>query len=265
VEVASLGYRTDLMVRQMEGSEVTDYPDHVVVRSPGHPGFWWGNFLLLPVAPRPREAAGWLARFAEVFPDVHHVAIGVDAGEAGAAERSGLPEAGLRLEQSTVLTAATLHEPPHVNRAVEYRPLAGDADWRQSLELRLAADDSSGAASLEFYEQRTADARRMAENGHGAWFGAFAGGRLAAQLGVFSDGSGVARYQNVETDPDWRRHGLAGTLVWQAGLWAFTHLAARTLVIVADPAAGAIRIYRSVGFRDAETQIAFQRPPYEVG
>jgi GNAT superfamily N-acetyltransferase len=265
VEVTSLGYRTDLMVRQMEGSEVSDFADHVVVRSPGHPGFWWGNFILLAAAPQPREAAGWLARFAEVFPDGEHVAIGVDSDGRPPAERSGLPEAGLRIERSTVLTAAAVHEPPHVNRVVQYRPLAGDADWQQSLDLRLAADESSGAASQAFYEQRTADTRRVAEDGHGAWFGAFADGRLAAQLGIFSDGSGVARYQNVETDPDWRRQGLAGTLVWQAGQWARTHLAARTLVIVADPGAGAIRIYRSVGFREVETQIAFQRPPYAVG
>lgn len=163
-----------------------------------------------------------------------------------------------------MLAATALHEPPHVNLAVQYRPLAGDADWQQSLELRLAADDSDGAATQAFYEQRTADARRTAENGHGAWFGAFASGRLTAQLGIFSDGSGIARYQNVETDPDWRRNGLAGTLVWQAGQWALGHLDARTLVIVADPAAAAIRIYRSVGFGDVETQTAFQRPPYAV-
>ena len=265
VEITSLGYRTDLMMRRLEGSEIADFGDHVAVRSPGHPGFWWGNFVLLPRAPRPREAAGWLARFAEVLPDVQHVAIGVDAGDRATAERSGLPEAGLRLEQSTVLTATTVHEPPHVNRAVEYRPLAGDADWQQSLNLRLAADDSGGAATRAFDEQRTADARRVSEHGHGAWFGAFADGRLAAQLGIFADGSGVARYQNVETDPEFRRTGLAGTLVWQAGQWALDRLGAHTLVIVADPEAGAIRVYRSVGFRDAETQIAFQRPPYAVG
>jgi GNAT superfamily N-acetyltransferase len=265
VQVTSLGYRTDLMVRRMEGSEVADYADHVVVRSSGHPGFWWGNFILLATAPRPREAAGWLARFAEVFPGSGHVALGVDATGPEAAERTGLPEAGLRLERSTVLTADAVHEPPQVNLAVEYRPLADAADWQQSLDLRIAADDGSGAANQAFYQQRTADARRVAENGHGAWFGAFADGRLAAQLGIFSDGSGVARYQNVETDPDWRRQGLAGTLVWQAGQYARTHLAAHTLVIVADPAAEAIRVYRSVGFRDAETQTAFQRPPYAVG
>lgn len=254
------------MVRRMEGSEVTGYPDHVVVRSPAHPGFWWGNFILLAAAPRPRQAAGWLARFAEVFPEAGHVAFGVDSTGPDAAERSGLAEAGLRIERTTVLTAGILHQPPHVNRAADYRPLAGDADWQQSLELRLAAGAGSDVATTRvFYDQRTADARRVAEGGHGAWFGAFTGGRLAAQLGIFSDGSGVARYQNVETHPDWRRAGLAGTLVWRAGRWALRHLGAHTLVIVADPAAGAIRVYRSAGFRDAETQTAFQRPPYAAG
>jgi hypothetical protein len=37
-------------------------------------------------------------------------------------------------------------------------------------------------------------------------------------------------------------------------------MAARTLVIVADPAEPAIRIYRSVGFRDTETQVQLQQP-----
>jgi len=265
VQVTSLGYRTDLMVRRMEGSEVTDHSDHVVVRSPGHPGFWWGNFMLLAVAPAPREAAAWLARFAEAFPGASHVALGVDTSSLDAARRSGLPEAGLRLERSIVLTTDAVQAPPHVNQAADYRPLAGDADWQQSLDLRLAADDGNEATTnAVFYEQRTADARRVAENGHGAWFGAFDHGRLIAQLGIFSDGSGVARYQNVETDPDWRRTGLAGTLVWRAGQWAQSELGARTLVIVADPEAGAIRVYRSVGFHDTETQLAFQRPPYAV-
>jgi GNAT superfamily N-acetyltransferase len=265
VQVTSLGYRTDLMVRRMEGSEVTAYPDHVVVRSPGHPGFWWGNFILLGAAPQPREAAGWLARFAELFPEAGHVALGLDTARPETAERCGLPEAGLRIERTTVLTTGVVQPPPHVNRSADYRPLAGDADWHQSLGLRLAADDGKEAtANLMFYEQRTADARRVAENGHGAWFGAFDHGRLIAQLGIFSDGGGVARYQNVETDPDWRRTGLAGTLVWRAGQWALSALGAQQLVIVADPEAEAIRLYRSVGFHDTETQIAFQRPPYAV-
>jgi hypothetical protein len=38
-------------------------------------------------------------------------------------------------------------------------------------------------------------------------------------------------------------------------------MAARTLVIVAEPVGPAIRIYRSVGFRDTETQMQLHREP----
>ena len=107
---------------------------------------------------------------------------------------------------------------------------------------------------------RLAAQRALTRAGHGWWFGAFTGGQLAAQLGLISGGSPIARYQNVETHPDARRQGLAGTLVWQAGQHARAH-GARTLVMAADPAEGAIRVYRSVGFAQRETQIGFFRAP----
>src|SRR5215471_4600410 len=86
-------------------------------------------------------------------------------------------------------------------------------------------------------------------------------GSMVSGLGVFSDGSGIARFQDVDTHPDHRNQGLAGTLVYQAGQHARKEMAAQTLVIVAEPLGPAIRIYRSVGFRDAETQVQLQRQP----
>jgi predicted GNAT family acetyltransferase len=100
----------------------------------------------------------------------------------------------------------------------------------------------------------------MTEAGYGAWFGAFVDGRLVAQLGLIADGDGIARYQNVETHPDARRQGLAGTLVCRAGQHSLSD-GANTLVMVADPHDAAIRVYRSVGFADAESQIGFERRP----
>src|SRR5258708_28834018 len=47
VEVRSLGYRTDLAILALEGSQVTDQGDHLVIRTAGNPDYWWGNFLLL--------------------------------------------------------------------------------------------------------------------------------------------------------------------------------------------------------------------------
>lgn len=102
--------------------------------------------------------------------------------------------------------------------------------------------------------------RQLQAQGFGAWFGAFQAGRMVSGLGVFGDGSGIARFQNVDTHPEHRNQGLAGMLVYKAGQYAQQEMAARTLVIVADPAEPAIRIYRSVGFRDAETQVQLQQP-----
>ena len=81
-----------------------------------------------------------------------------------------------------------------------------------------------------------------------------------AQLGISSDGRGVARYQDVETHPSARRQGLAGALVRQAR-YALAELGARTLVIVADPGAAAVRVYRAAGFEASEDQLSWERPP----
>ena len=112
----------------------------------------------------------------------------------------------------------------------------------------------------DYLERRTAARRRLTQAGRGAWFGAFAGGRLLAQLGLFDAGDGYARYQHVETDPQARRQGLAGTLVWHAGRYGREALGAATFVIVADPADVAIRVYRACGFADTQRQFGFERP-----
>ena len=109
-------------------------------------------------------------------------------------------------------------------------------------------------------ERRAAARRRLTQEGRGAWFGALVGGRLLGQLGLFDAGDGYARYQHVETDPQARRQGLAGTLVWHAGRYGREVLGASSFVIVADPADVAIRVYRACGFAAAQSQFSFERP-----
>jgi GNAT superfamily N-acetyltransferase len=248
------------MIRVLEGSQVEDHGDYLVIRTPRNPTYWWGNFLLL-AAPRPGQAAHWVARFAAEFPAARHVAIGIDVTEIGAVDIGEYAAQDLRLERSAVLMAQELTEPPRLNRQAEYRELSSDDDWRQSAELGAVAYPGEPGSDPEFLQARVVAERALTEAGHGSWFGAFVDGNLVAQLGLITDGSGLARYQNVETHPDWRRRGLAGSLVWQAGQHGLDALGASTLVIVADPHADAIRVYRTLGFADAETQVGFERQP----
>jgi ribosomal protein S18 acetylase RimI-like enzyme len=264
VKLSSLGYRTDLMIHELEGCLVEDRGDYLVVRSPRSPDFWWGNCLLVPPL-APGDVGRWAGRFAAEFPDAGHMAIGVDAPDALAPDEAELAAAGLDLERSVVLTAGpgALCPPPHPNAEATYRPLAGDADWEQALRLRAAATEGGpGGGDSEFNRARVAAERALTEAGHATWHGAFLGESLVAQLGVAADApSGLARYQNVETHPGFRRRGLAGTLTWHAGRATLASLGPRgTLVIIADPDYVAVSIYRSVGFTEAESQIGLQRP-----
>ncbi|MGH3165131.1 MAG: hypothetical protein ACRDN0_04445, partial [Trebonia sp.] len=214
MKIQSLGYRTDLTNRILEGSVVEDRGDHLVIRSPDNPTFWWGNFLLIPEL-KPGQAAGWLERFAAEFPDAGHVVIGVDETDSAAIDPAELIAAGLELSSNTVLTAGGLKPPPRPNTEAVFRTLDGDDDWRQAARLRAAVSEGMAGSDPEFLRARLQGERAMIEKGGGSWFGAFLDGELASQLGIVPDAStGLARYQNVETRPSARRRGLAGTLVW---------------------------------------------------
>ena len=257
MEVRSLGYRTDLAILALEGSQVTDHGDHLVVRTPSNPDYWWGNFLLLQDL-GPGSGSVWMARFTAGFPGAQHVALGLDETDAATIGPDEL--AGMTMEQNAVMTAASVHAPPHPNTEADFRALNGDADWRQSFELASTVHAGEPGGEVGFLSARLAAIRALAEAGHGTWFGAFLDGTLVSQLGLITGITGLARYQSVETHPATRRRGLAGTLVWHAGATALAG-ETRTLVMVADPGDAAIRVYRSVGFTVTESQVSFIRQP----
>jgi ribosomal protein S18 acetylase RimI-like enzyme len=261
VEITSLGYRTDLLLLALGGSEVTDAGDHVVVRTPANPTFWWGNFLMLRAAIEPGELPKWLEVFASTFPDAKHVALGIDSVDGAAGDEDELTAAGFRVERSTVMTARSVVPPARPNTASTYRFLSSDDDWEQLVGLALVANPMEVEGYEEFVRRREVGHRSIVEAGHGQWFGAFEDGRLQASLGLLTDGSGVARFQDVQTHPDDRGRGIASTLVHSASMYGFGELKAETLVMVADPEYLAIRIYRSLGFDGTETQVQVTKPP----
>src|SRR6266566_3072958 len=112
MRVTSLGFQTDLALRVLEGAEITDRGDFMVVRSPDNPTFWWGNFLLLAGWPEPGTGDGWLARFAAEFPQAEHLALGVDTGAEPAEVPPEFLAAGLAFERATVLTCTVVQPPP---------------------------------------------------------------------------------------------------------------------------------------------------------
>ncbi|WP_395695334.1 GNAT family N-acetyltransferase [Nocardioides sp.] len=259
MDIPSLAFRTDLSLARLAGSEVEDRGDHVVVRTPDNPDYYWGNYLFLPRPPTPDEVADWEEVFTRTFPRCRHRAYGVAVADGARDDLAAFAAAGLETEAATVMTATAVHEPPRPNHEATYRPLTGDEDWEQQVGLWSAGEDV--AATPDFVRAKVAGERRMTESGQGAWWGAFLGDRLLSSMGLVAADPGLARFQQVQTHPDARGRGLAGTLVHRVARYGFEELGARTLVMVADPEYLAIRIYRSVGFEGTETQLQAQRRP----
>jgi GNAT superfamily N-acetyltransferase len=261
MRLRSLGYRTDLIFSRF-GGRVIDRGDYLVVLTPDNPGYRWGNFLLFAEPPREGDFARWRRLFAEEVgspPEITHVVFGWDGVDGELGEVAPFREAGFRLEESVVLTAGQVRLPPKVNDEIEIRPLRKDWEWREATLTQIACRDPEEdlAGYTLFKERKMASYRHMAEAGLGGWFGAFWEGRLVADMGLFQDGD-VARFQAVETHPDFRRRGICGTMVHWVARYGLTHMGAKTLVMIADPNYHAARIYESVGFRPSERQVGLE-------
>ena len=254
VRVRSLAFQTDLMVLRLAGGELEDAGDHLVVRAPRNPCFYWGNFILLAGTAPVEDASRWLQTFRLAFPGARHVAIGWDRGsERGASRLEPLIRAGLQLTRDRALLAERLSSPRRPPTAIEVRRLAGEDDWGEFQELTAAC--WSGEGSPKFQAARHADFRRLEATGRAAFFGAFREDRLVSGCGIVGGRGGTARFQHVQTHPDHRRQGLASAVLVSASRHAATHLGARRLVMVEDPGGPAVRLYRELGFRPVGSQL----------
>lgn len=256
MQILSLGYRTDVMLLRLQGSLVEDAVDHLVVRTPSNPGFHWGNFVLADQAWVDRPLVDLLAIFHAKHPAAGHVAIGLDGVDGRAWGDAELSACGLEVQRSVVMTATQVEQPLRPNIDAVCRMLASDADWAAAVHLHTVDYATSDSAEERDFEQRRMTARREQQQaGLGGWFGAFVDGEMLAGLGLFTDGSGLGRFQNVETLASARRLGLASTLVHYASTVGLRDFGIRDLVMVADPDDNAIRIYRALGFAGTEIQV----------
>ena len=95
MDVRSLAFQTDLMIRGISGSTVEDRGDHLIIRTPTNPGYHWGNFIV--VGEDAADAPRWLEAFRAAHLRAAHVAIsgstprmGFDASMRDAYEKVGL-------------------------------------------------------------------------------------------------------------------------------------------------------------------------------
>jgi GNAT superfamily N-acetyltransferase len=252
-----LSWHTDLAVLELEGSTIDHRSDHLVVRTPANPVYYWGNFVLVTDPSRVDDPAHWLEVFERELPDAAHRAIGLVTQPADADAWTALD---LEITHDDVLVAEACPEPTPVPQGYLVKQITDAIEWEQSSGLRISEFSEGDPREAEHERRRTASRRALSEQGRLAWFGAFHGDRLVAELGIVDCGEGVARYQSVVTGAEHRRQGLAGHLLGVAAEWAAAQGVERW-VIVADAGSDAGRLYRSRGFAPAEGGARAQRRP----
>ena len=258
MQVRSLGYRTDLIFPSYDG-EIIDRGNYLVIRTPKNPSYYWGNFLLFDHPPMIGDDQVWQELFAREIgapPLVTHLTFGWDTTENELGAIEPFLESGYQLEQSVVLTTGRPVPPTNPVEGVTVRPLELQDEWEQVVENQVS---SRGPAFEEtgyrLFKQLQMDRyRAMSRAGCGAWFGAFIGSRLVADLGIFCTHQ-LGRYQSVRTHPDYRRRGIARYLVSQSGIYAQKNFGVKTLVIVAEAGSQAERLYQAAGFEIVEHQL----------
>ena len=254
------GWATDLAILEHTGSAIEDHGDHVVVRSPDHPDFHWGNFVVVTDDDAVDDAERWVGAFRAAFPHVGWVAVGLPRMPVDPGRWNGL---GLDLVLDEVLVTETLPRRTPVPEGYGVRPLDG-GDWEQDLARAVAANgqtDEHDPTEFERFARAQVGARRdLCARGAGAWFGAFRGEVLVADLGIVRCGR-TARYQDVSTDEAHRRRGLASHLLGVAARWAADGGCDRW-VIVTGASNPAGRVYRSLGFEPGTAAVqAYRKPP----
>jgi RimJ/RimL family protein N-acetyltransferase len=258
------GWRSDAFLHRFD-AELIERDDALVVRTSACPDFYWGNFLLLPRAPRDEDLAHWLERFAtEVAvgqPACAHVAIGINAAPAGEA----LPcwrSAGFEVDSLVLLQLGRgelrVAERP-VNDEVLVRPVDLETEMDEVITLQCADIDGFEPQGYERHRRRQMmRLAAMERAGKARWFGLWQGRSLVAGCGLTWEGD-IARFQHVETHPAWRRRGLCTRLIEAVSRHAFEQLGVSRLWMGADPDDVAIGIYRGLGYQPISSQWSLQR------
>jgi len=233
----SLGLATDILVLGNR-AQLEPHPLGWVLRTPDEPDFWYGNQLILKGEPP--------------SPD-----------KAIAAFHDDLAERGFIIEQDDVLSLEARPAQAVPPNGFRLREVETDSDWAKVANLKVEIGVEDGYADegyRAFILGRCDGWRKAIAAGEGAWFGAFEGETLAADLGLFTDGR-IARFQSVETAAAYRRRGLCSALVVYALNWLAARAPQAQPVIVAEADGDAGRLYRRLGFALVERQTsALLRP-----
>ncbi len=248
--IRSLSFRTDCELTRHTGL-VERKVAYTTIRSPNNPTYYWGNFILFDNPPTKGVFKEWTQIFDTEFAEsAERCALAWDSESTG--DHSEFLEEGFELIDDITLTLDQLIQPRASSIPLQLRPLASDAEWQTVTDLQIACSEGmeNNPGYRIFKERLFQNYRKMQENGHGHWWGAFSGDTLVGDMGLFFDISRkLARFQCVETHPDYRRKGVCSQLLSHIISTTLKTETPKSFVICTEKEGAARKVYESLGFK----------------
>ncbi|CAG9243307.1 GNAT family N-acetyltransferase [Paraburkholderia caribensis] len=246
----NLGLETDLLLHAETGV-IESRDDYIVVRTPDAPEYFFGNMLVLPQCPSAKDLNRLEHDFAQLVgspPLIAHRAFIWSESAYGAVTLDAFVEQGYEATVCRVLAANPEDIcPVATNSRVVVRAFSVQQDWDDWSCMQLAdMPNPTDVTSQRYIAHRQAAYRSLIDRGLGAWWGAFIDDEQVGSLGLFVL-DGVGRFQSVITGSQHRNRNVCKTLVREVTRQIVGR--ANRLVIVADEAYHAGRIYEMMGFQ----------------
>ena len=242
----SLALITELGLAATHG-RVTDRGEYVVVEVPAMPTWAAANYLALPRVPEPARIAYWIERCEQELVAARTLSFRWDDPSDDELGRAALRNAGFTIDQNEVMAANEVLAPPH---AMAIRALESGEVLSTAL-LAWALADRHDERMRQLLHARASWFADLVDRGVARFYGAFdtvaGASKLVASCGLVDLGP-IARYQDVQTLPAYRRRGLAGALLATAA----RELPGKRYVIMTTADSDGARVYQRVGFQRVE-------------
>ena len=256
--IRSLSYSTLLHVLSFNSS-IQHKSEYIVVKTPDNSRYYWGNFLFFHHPPKQDSMSEWEFLFDKEFSGmaINHKAFAWDSVSEEYGKVDAFIENGYYFEFDDVLMARDLFKPKYYNPDLTIKSIRSTNQWEQVCQLNLDCyKDDLDVNYMGHVKILMQDYIKQVEQGQGIWMGAFTGGQIVGDMGLFKAGGESGLILSVKTNPDYRAKGVCRTLLYHSTLLGFKHFGFKEILMVADKELSVEKIYRSVGFYCCEQGVS---------
>lgn len=255
-KMQNLGFLTDFKLLGAD-SEIIEYADYFLVKTPSNPTFIDGNCMVLKTLELLQDKVKLEAVFKAHFKmatQKHHLSFKLMDNLSEDLLKNYLKDKYL-YDRLAVMTyvQSNISAPVYDENKWVIRPFLSELDWEKWAENEIKERPTifSKASFQGYLIGRMEVYKQLNKQGFGNFYGVFQEEDLLSSAGLYIF-DGIGRFQQVRTIEHARRQGMCNALI--QSIYKSNETKMKAAVIVADEAYHALKLYEGLGFRSKQNQ-----------